>query len=338
MRTSANTAGNTGELRLRSFHITFFAIVLGLAGFSLAVQKLAGQAGEGIVPALAVPATGLVYLTLGCFALVAFIYLAKAIRYPTALRDEIRHPVKLSFFPLVAKILLVLGVIFLERSMQASFGFWIAGVVLQLLASLTIMSLWIHHQHFRIEHMTPGWFIPIVGSLMIPIAGIPHGFVEISWFFFAAGLVFWLVLFTIVVYRLIFHPPIPGRLMPTLAILFAPPAIAFIAYSKLAGLGEQVVGVDGFARILYYVSLFLLLLVLFRLQAFARLRFTLSWWAYSFPLAAQALATMRMFHLTHVPFYKWLAVTEVALLAMIVAGLGFLTLRAVSHREICVEE
>ena len=328
----------SGELRLRNFHITFFAIVLGLAGFALAVQKLAGQAGSGIAPSLQVPATIMVYLALGCFALVGFLYVAKAIRYPGALRDEILHPVKLSFFPLVAKILLVFSVIFLERNMQVSLGFWMAGVVLQLLASLTIMSLWIHHQHFRIEHMTPGWFIPIVGSLMVPIAGIPHGYAEISWFFFAVGLLFWLVLFTIVIYRLIFHPPIPERLMPTLAILFAPPAIAFIAYSRLAALGEQLVGLDGAARILYYVSLFLLMLVLFRIRVFTRLRFALSWWAYSFPLAAHALATLRMLHLSHDKVYRWLAVSEVGLLSLVIAGLLALTLRAIRRREICVEE
>ena len=337
MTTRSDTSEN-GDLRLRNFHITFFAIVLGLAGFALAVQKLAGQAASGIAPALEIPATVLVYVALGCFAAVALLYAAKAIRYPSALRDEIQHPVKLSFFPLVAKILLVFSVIFLERNMQVSFGFWIGGVVLQLLASLTIMSRWIHHQHFRIEHMTPGWFIPIVGSLMVPIAGIPHGYAEISWFFFAVGLVFWVVLFTIVIYRLIFHPPIPGRLMPTLAILFAPPAIAFIAYTKLVSLGEQLVGLDGGARILYYVSLFLLMLVLFRVRVFARLRFALSWWAYSFPLAAHALATLRMLHLSHASIYKWLAILEVALLSLVIAGLLVLTVRAILRREICVEE
>ena len=336
--TTRSDTSESRALRLKNFHITFFAIVLGLAGFALAVQKLAGQAGAGIVPVLEIPATVLVYLALGCFGLVGCLYVAKAIRYPAALRDEIQHPVKLSFFPLVAKILLVFSVIFLERNMQVSLVFWIAGVVLQLLASLSIMSLWIHHQHFRIEHMTPGWFIPIVGSLMVPIAGIPHGFAEVSWFFFAVGLLFWLVLFTIVIYRLIFHPPIPERLMPTLAILFAPPAIAFIAYTKLASLGEQLVGLDGAARILYYVSLFLLILVLFRVRVFTRLRFALSWWAYSFPLAAHALATLRMLHLSHDKVYKWLAVSEVGLLSLVIAGLLALTLRAILRREICVEE
>lgn len=49
------------------------------------------------------------------------------------------------------------------------------GTVLQFLASILIISSWIHHTHYEIKHMTPGWFIPIVGSLIIPIAGVAHG-------------------------------------------------------------------------------------------------------------------------------------------------------------------
>ncbi|MCK4570912.1 SLAC1 anion channel family protein [Candidatus Bipolaricaulota bacterium] len=326
------------SLRLRNFPITFFAIALGLAGFSLAVQKLGGANGLGILPALEIPATVLVYLTIPMFALTALAYIAKMIRYPGTVRGEFNHPVRINFFPLVAKILLVLSVIYLDRDMRISYSLWIVGASLQFVASIAIISVWIRHTHFAIEQMTPAWFIPIVGSLIVPIAGVPHGFIEISWFFFAVGLIFWIALFVIVMYRLVFHPPIPDKLLPTLFILFAPPAIAFISYSKLAGLSEHISGPDAFARILYYFSLFMLILVLFRIQAFARIKFFLSWWAYSFPLAAQALATVLMLHMTHRAFYRYLALFEVGLLALVILMLVILTGIAVSREEICVEE
>ena len=56
-------------LRLRNFHITFFAIVLGMAAFSLAVQKIAATGGSGILPALEIPATALVYVAIAMFTL-----------------------------------------------------------------------------------------------------------------------------------------------------------------------------------------------------------------------------------------------------------------------------
>lgn len=329
---------NNKSLRLRNFHITFFAIVLGMAGFSLAVQKLGGTGGSGIFPALEIPATVLVYITITMFALTGLIYIAKVVRYPGTLGKEFNHPVKMNFFPLIAKILLVLSVAYLDRDMRTSYYLWAIGATLQFIASIIIISSWMRHTHFTIDHMTPAWFIPIVGSLIVPIAGVSHGFVEISWFFFAVGLIFWIVLFVIAMYRLIFHSSIPGKLLPTLFILFAPPAIAFIAYAKLSGLSEHGDGPDAFARILYYFSLFMFILILFKIQIFAKLKFFLSWWAYSFPLAAQALSTVLMFHLTQSAFYRNLALFEVGLLALVILLLIVLTAQAVLKAEICVEE
>ena len=73
--------------------------------------------------------------------------------------------------------------------------------------------------------------------------------------FFSIGLVFWMILFTVVMYRLFFHAPLALRLTPTLFILLAPPSVGFIAYSNLVG------GPDAFGHILYHTALFLALLL-----------------------------------------------------------------------------
>ncbi|ACD90488.1 MAG: C4-dicarboxylate ABC transporter [Chlorobium limicola] len=314
--------------KLRNFHITFFAIVLGMAGFTLAIQKAGGLL-ELFKPA----SDMLLYVTLAMFVVVSAVYLLKAVTNPDTISHEWNHPIKINFFPLIAKIFLVLSVVYLERNMQISYYMWVTGVILQLLASIFIISSWITQTHFKIEHMTPGWFIPIVGAIIVPIAGVKHGFVEVSWFFFSVGLIFWMALFTIVMYRIVFHASIPERLLPTLFILFAPPAIGFIAYNKLAG-GE----LDAFARILYYFSLFMFILVLFRLPMLARINFYLSWWAYSFPVAAKALATLLMFSLTKDPFFRNLAIFEVGFLVLIIAILLVRTTMAMVKGEICIED
>ena len=170
-------------------------------------------------------------------------------------------------------------------------------------------------------------------AIIVPIAGVKHGFLEISWFFFAVGIIFWIALFTIVMYRMIFHASIPDRLLPTLFILFAPPAIGFIAYVKLGG-GE----LDAFARILYYFSLFMFVLVLVQLPMLAKINYYLSWWAYSFPVAAKALATLLMYHLTKNPFFKSIAIFELGFLVLIIAVLLIRTVMAIAKGEICVED
>jgi len=66
---------------------------------------------------------------------------------------------------------------------------WTAGTVLHFGFTLYVLSVWIHHTHFEINHMNPAWFIPIVGNILVPIAGVHHASAEISWFFFSIGLV-----------------------------------------------------------------------------------------------------------------------------------------------------
>jgi len=314
--------------RLCNFHITFFAIVLGMAGFTLAVQKAGG-----LLHVLHPVSTVLLYVTVALFALVAALYLYKGMTCPGSVKKELDHPVKINFFPLVAKILLVLSVVMLERNMTVSFYSWAAGTVLQFAASIFIISEWIQHERFKIEHMTPGWFIPIVGSIIVPIAGVQHGFVELSWFFFSVGLVFWLVLLVIVLYRMFFHAPIAERLMPTLFILFAPPAIGFIAYVRLTG-----GGLDSFGRILYYFSLFMFFLVLYQLPHLLKINFYLSWWAYSFPMAAKTLASFLMMSLVRDPFISFIAWFELGFLTVIIAVLVIKTTQAIRRGEICVAD
>lgn len=314
--------------RLCNFHITFFAIVLGLAGFTLAVQKAGG-----LLPALHPASTVLLYLTVALFGLVGAAYSYKAVTCPGAVQKELNHPIKINFFPLVAKILLVLSVVLLERNMTASFYSWAVGTTLQFAASLYIISEWIQHDRFKIEQMTPGWFIPIVGSIIVPIAGVKHGFVELSWFFFSVGLVFWLILLVIVLYRMFFHAPIAEKLMPTLFILFAPPAIGFIAYVRLTG-GD----LDSFGRVLYYFSLFMFFLVLYQLPRLIKINFFLSWWAYSFPMAAKTLASFLIISLVHDPFLIFIAWFELAFLTLIIVVLTIKTIRAISLHQICIED
>ena len=151
-----------------------------------------------------------------------------------------------------------------------------------------------------------------------------------SWFFFSIGMLFWVILMTIIFYRVLFHHPIDQRLMPTLFILIAPPAVGFIAYLRLAG------EVDAFARVLYYSGLFLTLLLFTQVGRFARLGFFLSWWAYSFPLAAISIASMLMYEQTSGLAFAWIGGGLLTILTLVVALLVFRTAKAALGRRICV--
>jgi tellurite resistance protein len=311
--------------RLPHFPVSFFASVMGLAGLTLAWQRADRLFDLAVSPWLAA-------FTAAVFVLLAGFYGAKALRHPQAVAKEFAHPVKLNFFPTISISLLLLAVVALPYATAVSLVLWAVGAALHLAFTLAVMGIWIRHTKFEVVHTNPAWFIPVVGNIIVPIAGVAHGYTEVSWFFFSVGLVFWVVLLTLVVYRVIFHPPLPERLLPTLFILIAPPAVGFIAWSELAG------GLDAFARVLYYVGLFLTLLLAVQWRMFARLKFALSWWAYSFPLAAITLATLRMQRLTEAAGFRPLAWLLLAVLTVVLAGLVARTALAVKRGEICVEE
>ncbi len=313
--------------RLQYLPVSVFAMVMGMDGFTIAWDR--GAAAFGLPSWIA--SVGY-YFTATLLVVLSLLYGTKWLRYPQAVVKEFRHPVALSFFPTFSIGVLLLSAASLAHWPAISRPLWIMGATLHLAFTLYVMNAWLHHEHFQIQHINPAWFIPVVGNILVPIAGVAHGFHEISWFYFSIGLLYWLVLLTIIFYRVIFHQPLPERLMPTLFILIAPPAVGFISYVKLVG------GVDVFARLLYYAALFVTLLLFTQLPRFARLRFFISWWAYSFPLAAVTIATLEMRTQLGLPGFSILGVLFLVVLSGVISLLLVRTALAVWRREICVAE
>ena len=321
------TAPPASHSRLQFYPISFFAVVMGLAGYAIAIQRaeviLGLPSGAGLV---------LGWLAAVVFAMIAGLYAFKLLNYQQEVIKELAHPVKLSFFPAISIGLILLSIALHAASPALAFGLLAVGASLQLALTLFVLSRWITQTTFEVQHANPSWFIPVVGNILVPLAAVDHGLTEIAWFFFSVGLMFWLVLQTIVFNRVIFHHPLPAKLAPTFFILMAPPAVGFIAYVKLTG------AVDGFARVLLYTALFTALLLLALYRKFIGIKFFLSWWAYSFPMAALTIATMLMYRMTGLAFFAGLAWVLLAALTAIILVLVVRTFKAIAAREICVEE
>ena len=313
--------------RISFFPITFFAIIMGLTGLTLAWR--AADKYLGLSFSLEIPLT---IVTTLLFLFISFIYSLKLIRHFDAVIKEFNHPIKLSFFPAFSISLILISLVlrpYLESTSVAIF--WL-GTGLQLVFTLLVMSAWVNHSRFEIQHMNPAWFIPVVGNIIVPIGGVALGQTQISWFFFSIGIIFWVVLMTIFFYRIIFHDPLPPKLVPTFFILIAPPAIGFVAYTHLQP------ELDAFAQILYGIALFLTLFLLVQLPKFARLPFALSWWAYSFPSAGITLASFMMAEKTGAMGYQLIAYGLFIALNALIVLLLWHTYKAIRAQGICLPE
>ncbi len=321
--TQTSTAASATHNRLEHFPVAFFSAVMGLMGTSLALEA----AGLVLVGHLIFACAVIV------FAAQAGLYALKAVRHPGAVAAEWNHPIKLSFFPAISISLLLAAIALRSTAAGLAAMIWGIGAIGQAILTLAIVTSWISHRGFGVGQMSPAWFIPAVGNVIAPIAGVSLGFVEASWYFFAIGVMFWLVLLTLVFNRLVFHEPLPGKLRPTLTILIAPPAVAFLAWLQLNG-GS----LDPFARVLYNLGLFFTALVLIQSRGLLRLPFALSFWALSFPVAAMTIASFRYAALSDVAIFSAIGWALLVLLLGIITGLLWRTGVAILRDEICQPE
>lgn len=262
--------------------VGLFGSVMGLAGLSLA-WRLAAQAAMAprwVSEVFAVSAWTVFFLQSAA-------QLRRARHAREAWLAELRHPATQPFAGTFWISVLLLPMLLPETMAALARGMWLAGVAGMAAFAWWSLARWLSGGHEE-AHVGPAWLIPVVGLLDIPLA-FPalgdSGLREAMVFATAAGLVLGLPLLALVFARLILRPSSP---QPALLILLAPFSVGFSACVAVTGT------VDAFARSLFYLALFLLVVLLPRVYAMVRERsFEFSWWALSFPLAATAAAAQR---------------------------------------------
>lgn len=308
------------------FPITLFASVMGMTGLSIAFQRIAL-----IYPSIDGVGLTLFFVAVTIFIIISGLYTWKIVKYPDETLKEFNHPVRFNFFPAVTISLLLLSIASMELFPAVAKGLWVVGTAGHLIFTLTAVSRWIGRL-YSIQQFNPVWFIPVVGNVLVPIAGVEFFSREISWFFFSVGMVFWLALFSIMVYRLGFHGDLPAKLVPTLFILIAPPAVGFISYVKLTG------QFDATARVLLYVAMFIAMLLAVMFRTFARTPFFLSWWAYTFPLCAMSIALTLAYRMSQIECFAWLAALVLATATVVTGLVSIKTVGLILEGKLCVPE
>jgi tellurite resistance protein len=265
--------------------VNLFGAVMGLTGLSVAWRLAYVRYG---VPDVIADTIGA--LAIAAFLAMAAAYTVKWLTSPDVVKAEFRHPIAGNLFGTIFVSLLLLPIILATVTLWAARLLWGVGAVGMAVFSWVIISRWMSDRQ-QFAHATPAWIVPVIGLLDIPLAVPALQFESLRGvmvFGLAAGLFFTTPLFTLIFQRLLFEPPMPEALRPTLLILVAPFSVGYSSYVATTG------HTDLFSQSLYILTLFMLSVLLGQLRNLPLCcPFRVSWWSVSFPLAASAIAALK---------------------------------------------
>lgn len=315
---------------LRHLTPAWFAIVMGLSGLALAWYRATPLMGEGATAA----AAALGALAAACFGLLVVLALWRARRHPEAWLEDLRHPVRHPFvaaMPISLLLVATLAVALLGPSRLADAAWWLASLG-QLATTVWVLSRWWRGNQaggLQWAALTPVLFIPVVGNVLVPLAGVPLGHEAWAAAQFGIGVLFWPVVLVLIGVRVAVQGAWPERLRPSVFIVIAPPAVV--------GLGLLQFGAPALlAWACWGAALFGLAWAGTQARAIAAMPFALPHWAMSFPLAALAALSLRL--ATPGTPFAMLALALLALASLVVAALALGTVRGLRDGSLLAPE
>jgi tellurite resistance protein len=308
----------------------WFAIVMGLAGLALAWSAAATKMG----PAAEWVARGTGGLAALLFLGLLVLFSRRGRLYPEALNADLLHPVRHAYIATITIsmiLLATLGTTLLGPSIVWA-SLWLIACVLQLAVTVWVLSRWLRGNTsggFQWPGITPVLIIPVVGNVLVPLAGVPLGQHEWAAVQFGIGAFQWPVLMALIFMRIGVHGLWPDRLLPTAFITVAPAALIGLSLLRFETAPALAQGCWG-------IALFFLLWSAQVLKQMLAQPFSMVWWALSFPLAAFAALTLKLAP-TGQPF-SFLAMPVLALTTLVIAALCLLTVRGLQRGTLLLPE
>ena len=315
----------------------WFALVMGWCGLAQAWLRATDAFGD---TALGLGLVASIF-ALFVFGLLCLSCILRLHAHPGAVAADMRHPVRHAFMatlPLSIMLLAGLGVSLFwntSRTLDTVLTFaWVLGSVLEIAATVWVVARWLNGADkggLQWAAFTPVFFIPVLGNVLAPLAGVTIGLEAWATAQFGVGLLLWPVLQTMLIVRMVQAGPLPARMSPTVFITMVAPSIIGLSFLQLDAPLSLVWGSWG-------IGVFFLALSLTQVRTIFEQPFGLSHWAMSFPMAAFTTLTLR---LSQEQGGTWLQLPGTLLLAitsLLILGLTLGTWRGLRHGQLLVPE
>jgi tellurite resistance protein len=300
----------------KTMPVAFFGIAVGTLALSNAwrVAAMIWHVGPVLCHVLAAG-------SLALWLLLVIVYALKWLLYPALALEELRDPQRSYFFALLPVASLLAATALIPYARNVAVFIFIAAVATQLAWGVVAHGrFWMGTHSLSIK--TPATYLSAVAPNLVSAATASAlGWTQISLLFFGVGVMYWLLIETLVLGGVANNREMDKTLRPVIGIQLAPPVVAGIAWLNLHGGTSDVVSHLLLGYGLYQVLLMLRLLPWIMEQPFAT-----SYWAFSFGVVALPTMAMRMVVHGETGFVAWLAPVLFAAANLIVALLGVKTL------------
>ncbi len=302
--------------------LNFFGMGFGLAGLATAwrIAVDLGLAPHGVSDTL----TGIATLV---WVAACVLYL----RYAFTTRGAFTRDLKDMTAGPFASLALITPVLLVADGL-APYQHGVAAVLIDVFAvAILLLGGWFTGFWMRggvdLDRLHPGYFLPTVAGGLVASAGAAEvGQQLLAQLMLGVGLICWVIVGSMILGRLIFRPPLPDALAPTMAIEVAPAAVASIAYLFSTG-GH----VDRFAAALAGYGLLMVAAQLPLLPRYLRLKFSLGTWAFTFSWAAVASTVLFWIAAGHPAGERVYSYLVLAAISLLVGGVAARTVLAVAR-------
>ncbi|KAH6804612.1 SLAC1-like protein 3 [Perilla frutescens var. frutescens] len=314
------------------FPINSFGICLGFSSQAIMWKNLSSSPATNFLNVTPHINLALWLISVALTLTAAIIYALKIIFYFEAVRREFYHPVRVNFFfaPWITLLFLALGLppSLSTTPFHASLWYLLMTPILSL--EIKIYGQWMSGGHRRLSKVAnPSNHLSVAGNFVGALLGASMGLKEGPLFFFAVGLAHYTVLFVTLYQRLPTNETLPKELHPVFFLFVAAPSVASMAWARLQG------SFDYGSRIAYFIALFLYVSLAVRVNFFRGFRFSLAWWAYTFPMTGAATATIKYSEEVRSVATKMLGVMLCLAATVTVAALLLITVvHALVHRDL----
>ncbi len=276
---------NRGDNVLRHLHHRVRGLPTPVAGLALGIASL-GWCLENALPLHGVGqnAGALIAAVLLCAMAARFVL------HPDTLTQDLKHPVVGSIVPTFAMAAMVVSKALGHFLPLAGQVLWLGAVVVHLIA----LAFFIYHraQEPNLHHMVPSWFVPPVGIIVADVTCPSDAYTEFALILLAIGMVSYLIMLPMMIYRFMFRNEVPDAAKPTIAILAAPASLSLAGYLTVVKEPSMLI-----CAVLLGIALLMTLVIYCAFFRLMRLPFSPGYAAFTFPMAIGATALYKMANL-----------------------------------------